>query len=405
MHYIQTGTKEARRASLGVLLGSTITYAIMYSPQPLISLYSKEYHVPPETASLSISLTTVALAISLFFITLFAGGFDRKRVMSLSLLLTSGMTIAASFLQNFSIFLGIRFLEGIAIAGFPSIAMAYLNEEFAPRDIGKVIGYYVAGTAVGGLTGRLIIGILTDCTNWHTAFLLQGVVSLAGALWFWRFLPDSRNFVKHRVSLELWLTNVKKTLSNPHLWSMYITGFLLMGAYVAVLDYIGYPLMQPPYNLSQTAFGFLFAVNLCGIFSSVLFGQLADRYPRRKVIAITFAVFIAGILLTLLPNLIVKIIGVALVSFGFMAAHSVASGWTGLLAERSCKGQASSFYLLFYYTGSSLVGWSSGLFLGRFGWQGLCLYITLLLLAAFFIACRPWFRIRHADGQHFFSHR
>ncbi|MFT8888532.1 MAG: MFS transporter [Ethanoligenens sp.] len=390
MQYIQTGTKEARHASLGVLVGSTITYAIMYSPQPLISLYSQEYHILPATASLSISLTTVSLAVSLLFVTLLAGGFDRKRFMSVSLVLTSGMTIISAFLQNFSAFLVIRLLEGIAIAGFPSIAMAYLNEEFSPRDIGRVIGYYVAGTAVGGLTGRLIIGILTDHTNWHIAFLIQGAVSLAGALWFWLFLPDSRNFTKHRISVAHWLETVKKTLCNPHLWPMYITGFLLMGGYIAILDYIGYPLMKPPYNLSQTVFGFLFAVNLCGIFSSVLFGQMADRYPRRNVIALTFAVFITGVLLTLCPSLIIKILGVALVSFGFMAGHAVASGWTGLLAERSCKGQAASFYLLFYYTGSSLVGWSGGVFLSRSGWQGLCSYITLLLIAAFFVACQPW---------------
>lgn len=371
----------------------------MYSPQPLISLYSKEYHIAPATASLSISLTTVSLAVSLFFVTMLAGAFDRKRFMSASLMLTSVMTIAASFIQNFSVFLGLRFLEGIAISGFPSIAMAYLNEEFSPRDIGKVIGYYVAGTATGGLIGRLIIGILTDRTNWHVAFLIQGVASLAGTVWFLLFLPDSRNFTKHRVSVERWLDSVKKTLFNPHLWPMYLTGFLLMGAYIAILDYIGYPLMKPPYNLSQTVFGFLFAVNLFGIVSSVLFGQLADRYPRKNVIALTMAIFIAGILLTLHPNLIVKILGVAMVSFGFMAGHSVASGWTGLLADHNCKGQASSFYLLFYYTGSSLVGWSGGLFLSRSGWQGLCVYVSLLLVIAFLIACRPWVWLRRARQE------
>lgn len=390
LQYIQTGTKEARRASLGVLVGSTITYAVMYSPQPLISLYSKEYRIPPSTASLSISLTSIALAVSLLFVTMFAGGFDRKRFMSVSLLLTSGMTVAAAFLQDFSAFLAVRLLEGISIAGFPSIAMAYLNEEFSPRDIGRVIGYYVAGTATGGLIGRLIIGILTEHTNWHIAFGIQGAVSLAGAVWFWRFLPDSHNFSKQRISVSNWLASVKKTLCNLHLWPMYAAAFLLMGGYTAVLDYIGYPLMHAPYNLSQTVFGFLFIVNLCGIFSSVLFGQMADRYPRRNVLALAIAVFFTGVLLTLYPSLVVKVAGVALVSFGFMAGHSVASGWTGLLAEHSCKGQAASFYLLFYYVGASLVGWSGGFFLDRSGWQGLCGYIALLLFAAFCVACRPW---------------
>ncbi|MCY9525791.1 hypothetical protein M5W68_11820, partial [Paenibacillus larvae] len=46
-----------------------------------------------------------------------------------------------------------------SIAGFPSIAMAYLNEEFSPKAIG--MGVYVAGTALGGFLGRVIIGGLT----------------------------------------------------------------------------------------------------------------------------------------------------------------------------------------------------------------------------------------------------
>ncbi|MEV2909190.1 hypothetical protein ABNF65_11215 [Paenibacillus larvae] len=35
-----------------------------------------------------------------------------------------------------------------------------LNEEFSPKAIG--MGVYVAGTALGGFLGRVIIGGLTD---------------------------------------------------------------------------------------------------------------------------------------------------------------------------------------------------------------------------------------------------
>ncbi len=393
MQYIQLGSKEHKRASGAVLIGSTITFAIMYSPQPLISLYSKLYHISPATASLSISLTAIALAVSMFFVSALAGAWRRKSIMSLSLIATSCLAILTSFVQNFQVFLIFRLLEGITIACFPSIAMAYLNEEFAPKDLGKVMGYYVAGTATGGLIGRIIVGTLTDLTNWHVSFLLQGIVSLAGSLWFLFYLPESKNFTKMVITAKEWSRRMKATLWNKQLLSMYVTGFLLMGSYITILDYIGYPLTKAPYFLSQTVFGFLFTVNLFGVYSSILFGKLADRYSRRIILALAISILMAGVLISLSGNLILKIVGVAAVAFGFMAGHSVASSWIGILAPKDCKGQASSFYLLFYYSGSSIFGWTGGIFLKHFGWSGLTAYVILLLLLAVCVSCKPWSRI------------
>lgn len=388
MNYIELGSKAHKRASAGVLIGSTVTFAIMYSPQPLISLFSKQYHINPETASLSISLTTIALAASMFFVSMIAGAWKRKTVMSISLIVTSCLSVFSAFISNFNVFLALRFIEGISVACFPSIAMAYLNEEFSPKDLGKVMGYYVAGTAIGGLTGRIIIGTLTDLTNWHISFLIQGVISLMASIWFYMYLPDSKNFSRKFISKKQWYTNIKQTLFNRRLLAMYTTGFLIMGSYITILDYIGYPLTKAPYNLSQTVFGFLFTVNLFGVWSSILFGKLADKYSRRTIIGIAIAIIMGGALLTLNSYLPLKIAGVACVAFGFMAAHSVASSWIGLISLRNQKDQASSFYLMFYYTGSSLLGWTGGIVLNHIGWAGLVGYVCILLLFSLFTACQ-----------------
>lgn len=53
---------------------------------------------------------------------------------------------------------------------------------FLHKSIGSVIGSYVAGTAIGGFTGRIIIGALTDLLDRHAAFMVQGIVCLLGSL-------------------------------------------------------------------------------------------------------------------------------------------------------------------------------------------------------------------------------
>lgn len=390
MSYIEIGSKEYKKVSAGILIGSIVNFALMYSPQPLISLYSELYHVSPETASLSISLTTITMSVCLFFVSLFISAWNRKLIMSCSLILTSLCAILTAFLPNFYLFLALRLLEGVAVAGFPSIAMTYLHEEFSPRDIGKVIGYYVSGTAIGGFSGRILTGIFTDVLNWHIAFLIQGIICLIASIWFLLNLPESNNFNKTKISIRRLKSVLVYTLFNARLANLYLTGFLLMGAYITILNYIGYPLTRAPYDLSQTAFGFLFVVNLLGVFSSAFFGRLADQYSRKIIMGIALSIFISGALLTLEPFLILKIMGIALVAFGFFAGHAVASGWVGFLASRNQKCQAASYYLFFYYLGASLLGWAGGFFLKPFGWSGIVYYVCILLIIAFLASVKPF---------------
>lgn len=382
MSTIEIGSSAHRRTSASMLMGSIVVFAVLYSPQPLIRLFSSEYHITPAEAGLSVSLATIGLAIGLILISALSGAWERKKLMSFSLILTSILTIISAFIHSFPVFLVVRFMEGICISGFPSIAMAYINEEFHPKDIGSVMGSYIAGTSIGGFVGRIVIGALTDLYRWQIAMMILGVVSLLFSFLFWTYLPESRHFTPSRLSWNRWGTGMLNNLHQKRLFLLFLTGFLFMGVYIMILDYIGYPLTGSPYNLSQTLFGFLFVVNLLGTWSSMWFGKLADRHPRSHVIAVAIAIFAMGALLTLVPNLAVKILGVALVAFGFFAGHSVASGWVGLIAASEHKAKASSLYLLFYYGGSSLIGWSGGLFLRHYGWNGIIGFGVLLLAAA-----------------------
>lgn len=369
-----------------MLIGSIVTFATMYSPQPLISLFSQQYKISASTASCSISLTAIALGIGLLFIPILSNRYGRKVVMGSSLFITSFLAIFSSMFNNFYVFLAIRLIEGISIAGFPSIAITYLNEEFSKKSIGSVIGAYVAGTAIGGFTGRVVVGALTDLISWKMSLIVLGVINFALSIIFCLLLPKSKNFNKKaNMSMKHWAYNVQGCFRDHKLVCVYITGFMLMGVYIALLDYIGYPLTRAPYNMSQTVFGFIFVVNLLGIFSSVWFGKLTDKFPRRNIQLLAVTCLLSGGLLTLFPNLILKLVGLAIFVFGFFGGHAVASGWIGLLSPSKYKAQASSFYLMFYYGGSSIIGYFGGFFLQGWNWKGFILYLCLLLMITVFV--------------------
>ncbi|MUG73585.1 MFS transporter [Paenibacillus validus] len=380
MEYIQPGSRQYASAIIALFLGSFVTFAELYSTQPLIPVLTKEFGVSPATASLTLSVSTGFLAFFLFIVSLFSDRLKRKRTMTFALLLSGLLSVGAALCHRLEPLLVIRALQGIVLAGFPSIAMAYISEEFHSSRLGIVIGIYISGTSVGGMAGRLVVGALSDYFTWHVAIGMLGVISLTFGGLFWILLPESKyqtSNVKSRRSIHVF-----RLLKDRRLLALYAISFLLMGAFVSLFNFISFPLLAPPYELSQTLVSSIFVVYLMGTLSSAWMGKLTDRMPHSKVIAIAIALMLTGACVTISMPLLLKIIGVSLFTFGFFGAHSVASGWVGKLAAPDQKAQASSIYLLFYYAGSSMMSPIGGLVWSRFGWSGLVGYTGLLLLIA-----------------------
>ncbi len=382
MDYIQKGTRAFHKANWALFLAGFITFANLYVTQPLLPTFSEAFHVSPAVASLSLSVTTFALAVSLIIVSSLSEAWGRKSLMTISIFAASVLTLALAFSTNFETILVLRVVQGIVFAGLPAIAMAYLGEEMEPASLGVAMGLYISGNSVGGLSGRVIIGTLTDHYNWHIGMMVLGGISLLVSLLFVWMLPSSKHFSARPLQLKALTKTLLQHLRDPSMLCLYGMGFLLMGSFVILYNYIGFKLMAPPYNLSATIVGWIFVIYLVGTFSSAWFGSLADRYGRQRMLLLAIAIMLAGAIVTLNGLLTLKIIGITVFTFGFFAAHSIASGWVSKRASHD-KAQASSLYLFFYYFGSSVGGTVGGVFWMKYGWMGVIVMITLFL----FIAC------------------
>jgi YNFM family putative membrane transporter len=88
-----------------------------------------------------------------------------------------------------------------------------------------------------------------------------------------------------------------------------------------------------------------------------------------------------GLFLTLAQPLLLIIVGIVILTIGFFAAHTLASAWVGTRAPVA-RAQASSLYLLAYYLGSSISGTGGGFVWSIWGWNGVVILVTSLLVAA-----------------------
>jgi YNFM family putative membrane transporter len=384
---IARGGAGFHRATAALFFGGFSTFALLYSVQPLLPVFTRVFRVSPAVSSLSLSAATLILAVSMIAAGTISEIVGRKPVMVFSLAASSAATMLAALAQDWTQLIALRALTGLALSGLPAVAMAYLSDEMDGKAIGLAMGIYIAGSGLGGLAGRLAVAILADHADWRAGVGLVGAMGLASAGLLYAALPQQRHFTPQRPDLRALSARLIGHFADPGLRLLFLLGFLLMGGFVCVYNYIGYRLLAPPFSLSQTTIGFIFVLYLVGTVSSTVMGDLASRFGRRRVLWIAVAMMLAGVGATLPDSLISIIAGIALVTAGFFGAHSIASSWIGLRAA-AARAQASSLYLFFYYLGSSVGGSVGGLFFERAGWPGVAGLVALLVAAALAVALR-----------------
>lgn len=382
---IDKGTKEYKLALVMMFFGSLAAFGAEYCLQPVIPILAADFDLSPTTASLSMSFGTIGMAVSMLLIASISKYLERKKVMVLALGISALIILAMSFTEQFTLILLLRFVQGILLAGFPSLAVAYINEEFNPKIIGAAIGVYVAATPLGGLVGRILISTLTDFASWRIGLMIAGVLYLISAVMMWIFLPPSLNKKIEHGRIHIAWREFFGLLKNRKIMMIYGIAFCAMGCFVCTYNFISYVLMNEPYNLSQTVIGFIFVLYLVGSVSSAIMGTLSDHYGHGIIIIISMIIQFAGIIITGFSPLIVKILGLAVFTYGFFGVHSNACAW----APQSCKNdkaQVSALYMLFYYAGASALGTVGGVFLTEYGWLGIVVFESIILIVGFVIS-------------------
>ncbi|PVZ86637.1 MFS transporter [Serratia sp. S1B] len=383
--YIERGTPQFMRVTLALFSAGLATFALLYCVQPILPVLSQDFGVTPAESSLSLSFSTGLLAVGLMFTGPLSDAVGRKSVMVVALFLAAICTLICTFMTSWHGILLMRALIGLSLSGVAAVGMTYLSEEIHPGVVAFSMGLYISGNSIGGMSGRLITGVLTDFFTWRVALAVIGLTALVLATMFWRILPASKHFRATSLRPRTLLVNFKLHWHDQGLPLLFAEGFLLMGSFVTLFNYIGYRLLDDPYHLSQATVGFLSVVYLIGSYSSPKAGALTSRFGRGPVLLASILIMLMGVVITACSPIVLVFIGMLLFTAGFFAAHSVASSWIGRRARRA-KGQASSLYLFCYYVGSSIAGTLGGVFWHSFGWLGVVAFISLMLLLGVLVA-------------------
>ena len=345
-----------RKVILAMVGAGLASFNALYCTQALLPVLSEDLHVTPATASLTVSATTGMLALSIIPASVISERFGRKRVIMLSALSATLLGLLLPLSTSVGMLIILRGLQGIA----------------------------VAGTSVGGLTGRVIPAGVLEFASWRWALAATVAVAIIFAFITSWALPDQQRFQPKRLTFRSEFSAIAQHVKDLRLSALFTLAFLLMGAFVSLYDYVGYRLTEH-FGLSEGVAGAIFFLYLSGTWSATQAGAMVQKFGRARVLVGSIIGMMIGMAVMFSPELISSTLGILLFTACFFAAHSVASGWVGVVATAN-RAEASSMYLFSYYMGSSIVGWLSGRVLHSWEWDGLVVWLLAGLAMAAVIA-------------------
>ena len=371
-----------KRALIGALFAGLASFNAMYVTQAMLPSITADFGISPTVAALSVSATTGALALSVIPVGILSERLGRYRILQISVMAATFLSLLVAIAPGVGSLLLMRALQGVAVAGVPAVIMTYLAEEIDAKHLPRVMGFYISGTSIGGLFGRLIPGAVLEFADWRVAVLTSGGVSVLIGLAMLVLLPPSRNFTPKKITVSHELAAFAGHFRSPVLLGLFVLPFLLMGAFVSLYNYLGFHLIGE-YGLPESLAAAVFVIYLSGTWSSARAGRAVQSYGQGRVLTVSMVLALAGLLLMFIPTIWLTVTGALLFTAAFFACHSVASGWVSAAAKKD-RAEASSTYVLSYYLGSSLLGALSGQFFD-IGWEALLAWLTGLYVLALLI--------------------
>lgn len=373
------------KIAISVFISGLSCFGLLYYYQALLPDLAIHFRINKAESSLAVSSSTLGMAFGLITAMFVADRYSRKRVIGYSLLIASFFALTSSFSGSFTWLTVFNFFKGFFLAGSTSVCLAYVSEEVSVSKKLKITGFYISGNAIGGMVGRVSAAHFTQKYSWETASELLGGICLVLALLFFFVAPKSNNFQPKKQSFKTLIKPNLLVIFNRKLFPYYLTGFLLLGAFVSLYNYMAFFLVKEPFNISKEWIPYVYFLYIAGIAGSmsVSFWQKKLQSSSQILKAMSLLGSL-GIALLFLKTELLVILGVAIFTYAFFVAHTVCSKSIGEFYH-SKKSVTIAVYLLCYYLGASILGSSTGLLLGSLGWIIFLFAIIFIFLSIFFI--------------------
>ncbi|HBT73092.1 MAG TPA: MFS transporter [Lysinibacillus sp.] len=355
-----------------------VVMSSLYLTIPLISLFSDYFHISLSKAGFTSSVFSLGFALGCFFYGAISEKYGRKNVIVFGLFSLSVITLLLGLVNDFSVILLLRGLQGLAAATFSPVALAYTLEVFPnDRKVGAV-GFISTGFLVAGIVGQVFSGYVSEHSHWHVIFYVLAVVYAMTALLVVWILPKG---IVHNETKNIWapLKRIGIIFTNRNLIFSYIIAFVLLMSFVSMYIILGAYLTSDSFGMKSQNLIYIRAFGVVGMVMSPFAGKLAKRFNELFVLkmALPFSI-IALIMMSFLST----IAGLTIVSILFVSGIALAVPSLVTIVSQlgwNMGGIAISMYTVILFAGTSVAPFISVYLIqsGSFAVAFLLLAITL----------------------------
>jgi len=399
------------KASKRIIPFLILLYFFAYLDRVNISFASLQMN-----ADLGFSSTVYGFGASMFFVAYFF--FEVPSNLALSkfgariwiarIMITWGLISAGmAFVSGERSFYALRFLLGVAEAGFFPGILVYLGSWFPRHYRARITGVFLMAIPLSGLIGSPVSGLLLDQMNgaygiagWQWMFIIEGVPALLlgiSCLWLLAERPAEASWLApaERTRLEDILAKERSNLEAVHTYKLadaFVNpGVLLLAGvlFCIVFGVTGIAFFLPQiiksFGYSNTATGFLSAIPyLCGAVTMVLWARRSDA-KRERIGHLTAAMLLGalGFIVTTFTLGIhsIALLGLIVAAIGVFCANPIlwtlpTSLMTGTAAAAAVA-LINSVANLSGIVGPPLLGWSRDA-TGGFAAAGMIFTVVLL---------------------------
>jgi predicted MFS family arabinose efflux permease len=285
-------TRSYRRYVLFIL---TLVYVFNFVDRQILVILQE-----PIKAELGLSDTQLGLltgfAFALFYVVVgipiarWADVGNRRNIVSLALVVWSGMTAVSGLAQNYVQLLLARIGVGIGEAGASPPSHSMISDYYAPEERGAAMSIYSMGLYIGILVGLLLGGWLADKIGWRMAFFAVGLPGILMAVVVRLTLKEpprgGDGMVSDPAAGEGY--TFKETLS--YLWgskafrnASFAAGFSAFAGYSTLTFIPSFLIRSHAMSVSEVGVALGLIIGVSGVIGALSGGFLADKLGKNDM--------------------------------------------------------------------------------------------------------------------------